>query len=98
MKEEINTSVKEATKPTYAQATIAPTSKPAPDPRILQVREQRNKSRQERAKCEVTLSDTTDDAKQKLLSMSYRDITEGIQTTINSNTAYGITVNRIQYP
>jgi len=67
-----------------ANAT-APTSKPSLDPRIIKAHEQRNRTRQERAKCEVTLVATTEPTMEKLSSMSYKEITEGIQTTINSN-------------
>jgi Zinc knuckle len=72
---------------TYAQATVAaPTSKPGSlGPRPSKVHEQRTTTRQEQAKLEVTLQATTDDAKEKLSAMSYKEITEGIQTTINTN-------------
>jgi Zinc knuckle len=78
--------LKEAAKAkTYAQASTVPASRPAPDPKATKVYEQRNKTRQERAKCEVTLLATTEPTKEKLLSMSYREITEGIQNAVNSN-------------
>jgi hypothetical protein len=45
----------------------------------------REQKRREQAKCEVTLVATTNEAKKKLSAMSYKEITEGIQTTINTN-------------
>jgi hypothetical protein len=85
IKEELRKLNEEKAK-TYAQATatVTPTSKSPPDPRKIKVRE-RNKTRQERAKCEVALLATTESTKERLLSMTYKEITEGIQNTINSN-------------
>jgi hypothetical protein len=70
---------------TYAQAMSVPGPKPSLDPKVLKVREQKTATRQERAKHEVTLTATTPATKAKLQAMSYKDITERIQTTINTN-------------
>lgn len=80
--------VKKATKEkssTYAAITALTSEKPALDPKVLKVREQKTASRKERAKYEVTLAATTDESKKKLSAMSYKDITERIQSTINTN-------------
>jgi hypothetical protein len=86
IKEELRKLNEEKVK-TYAQATatVTPTSKSPSNPRKIKVREQRNKTRQERAKCEVALLATTESTKERLLSMTYKEITEGILNTINSN-------------
>src|SRR5579859_505170 len=52
---------------TYAQVMTTPTSKPAPDPKALKVREQKTATRQERVKCEVTLTSTTEQTKKSLI-------------------------------
>jgi hypothetical protein len=70
---------------TYAQAISAPGPKPGLDPKALKVREQKTATRQERTKFEVTLTVTTEETKKSLAAMSYKDITERIQTTINTN-------------
>jgi hypothetical protein len=82
--------VKEATKTKttgspWATTAPTPTSKPAIDPKALKVREQKTATRQERAKYEVTLTATTEETKKKIIGMSYKDITERIQTTIDTN-------------
>ena len=88
---ELNASMKEVKEATKTKttsspwATTAPTSKPALDLKALKVREQKTATRQERAKYEVTLTATTKETKQKLIAMPYKDITERIQTTINTN-------------
>ena len=85
IKEEIKRLFDQKAKTSYAQVITAPTSKPALDPKALKVREQKTATRQERAKYEVTLTATTKETKEKLIAMSYKDITERIQTTINTN-------------
>ena len=90
---ELNASMKEvkeatkvkATGPWATQHTITATLKPAPDRKVLKVREQKTATRQEHIKCEVTLRSKTEDTKKKLQAMSYKDITERIQATINTN-------------
>jgi hypothetical protein len=88
---ELNASMKEIKEATKAKTigspwiTIPPTSKPFPDPKALKIREQKTATRQERAKFEVTLTATTEETKKSLAAMSYKDITERIQTTINTN-------------
>lgn len=82
----LSDSMKETMKEkTYAQAISAPGPKPGLDLKALKVREQKTATRQERAKYEVTLTATTKETKDKLIAMSYKDITERIQTTIDTN-------------
>jgi hypothetical protein len=71
---------------TYAQATTAPTgSKPPLSPKLPKTKEQRTTTRQEQAKCEITLRATTEDTKKMLSGMSCKELTNGIQSTINTN-------------
>jgi len=85
IKEDIKELVTSLKEKSYAQAISAPGPKPGLDPKALKVREQKTATRQERAKYEVTLTATTKETKEKLIAMSYKDITERIQTTINTN-------------
>ena len=56
----------------------------------MQIREQREKIRQEHAKYEVTLTTTTisDETRKSLVTMSHKDITEHFQHTIDINILY----------
>jgi hypothetical protein len=85
IKEDIKELVTSLKEKSYAQAISAPGPKPGLDPKTLKVREQKTATRQERAKYEITLTATTKETKEKLIAMSYKDITERIQTTINTN-------------
>jgi len=85
IKEDIKELVTSLKEKSYAQAISAPSPKTGLDPKAFKVREQKTATRQERAKYEVTLTATTKETKEKLIAMSYKDITERIQTTINTN-------------
>src|SRR5271170_4770540 len=59
--------------------------KTSTDPKLIKTRKQKTANHQERAKCEVTLTATAEQTKKQLTKMSYKDITEWIQATINTN-------------